>query len=150
MGIIVEQQIIEAGAMLTQLLCVQFPPFKDYNTHLVIISNMCFFSSRGFSAGVSFRTSAMLGLGVEEMLPCRLVGLRVPTRWATLDFLLPALCPSCRRARSVCPWVSVWLLIQEMNISLNQSRENWYMTSIWARSARTKYRVAPLVATFKW
>lgn len=118
------------------------------HTHLVIISNMCFLSSRGFSAGVSFRTSAMLGLGVEETLPCRLAGLRVPTRWATLDFLLPALCPSCSRARSVCPWVSVWLLIQEMNMSLNQSRENWYMTSIWARSARTKYRVAPLVATF--
>lgn len=28
MGIIVEQQIIEAGAMLTQLLCVQFPTFE--------------------------------------------------------------------------------------------------------------------------
>ena len=118
-------------------------------TNLVIISNMCFFSSRGFSDGVSFRTSAILGRGVEETLPWRLAGLMVPTKWATLDFLRPALCPSCSRARSEWPWVRCWLLIQEMNMSLNQSKENWYMTSIWARSARTKYRVAPLVATYK-
>ena len=118
-------------------------------TNLVIISNMCFFSSRGFSDGVSFRTSAILGRGVEETLPWRLAGLMVPTKWATLDFLRPALCPSCSRARSEWPWVRCWLLIQEINMSLNQSKENWYMTSIWARSARTKYRVAPLVATYK-
>ena len=45
-------------------------------------------------------------------------------------------------------------LMQEVNMSWNQARENWYMTSIPAKSAMTKYRTAPLVATcrrnMKW
>jgi len=114
--------------------------------YLLIISSMCFLSSSGFCGSCRFifarvlrSRSARLPLGVD---PVRLLGRIAPLK-LPVDFFLASEAASEAAAGFV-------LLIQLTNMSWNHSSENWYITSIPDKSARTKYIVAPLVATCKY